>query len=1020
MSTKTTKLLASSLSVALLATMVTIPAAAATASKQLSGLNRYETSLAIVQDGWEKNSSANVVIASGETKNMADALSAAPLAYKMGEAPILLTKSDAIPAGVLEELVRLGVKKVTIVGGTGAVSAAVEAKIKATGVTVERVSGVNRFETSLAIAKAAFKIAPTHVVLANGLASADALSVSAIAAKKEMPILLVNNKTGLTQEQKDYIAGKTVYAIGGTSVISDAVAGTATRLSGANRYETNAAILAKFAPDYSKIFLAKGTDANLVDSLVGSAYAAKGNNPVVLVDVKNGINAKLITEVTKNIKADSKIVRLGGMVTEATANAVEAMKLGVVSVNAVSAIGTKTVKVTFNKAVDTTKAVLNIKKGAAIYGSTVAWNEGKTEATLTAVVNLPAADYSVEVTGLTDKALTKAFTVSAEVASKVEVVQKSVALENSAKVVFKVSNQYGEDMKINGRTSGVVVSAYNTTQKRVEELTNLTADNKLTFKANFATTAPAKLGDVIRVTVAYAGLTAQSNITVVDPAASATIAFGTIAPLKDKVRISINETGLVVPYTMFDQFGVAAKLAAHPADGVDDNLTTISGVQFISSKPTVVDVDTFAVDADGKLTFATGADGTAIITAIINATGQVASFTVNVNSVGKVDSLVISAPTALVAAGETVKLGLSAVDQFGTIIAAKDIAGVTVTSSNNSTVTGAIVAGKLNATAVAAGTAVLTAKVGDKVVGTVTVVVEAAAIASQVKSVSFAPKFEVGAVKSLTTDDFIVVDQYGRTIDAADITFAVVEKTPADTKFNLNVNEFTAAEAGSSVMNLTATYTSAAHVATVAPVKEFTVTAIPSADITSYAITSVPTIFSEAGHAKAIELVGKTSVAQTVVLKGNKVTQATSSDTSKVTVAVDPITHIATVTGVKGAEGTSVITLWNGGTKLAETTVTLSKVAPVITTVKFNDTAETALVADVNLSDNLQVKDQYGVVIAGNGFWTTSNSAKATVSNVAGPTFGHVTMVGTPAVGDTVTIGYVSANGIVATTVLTK
>ncbi|MGK0469398.1 cell wall-binding repeat-containing protein, partial [Clostridium sp.] len=263
-----------SLSVAMLATMVTIPqVASAATSTQLSGLDRYKTSLEIVQAGWEKDSSDNVIIASGENKNMADSLAAAPLAYKMGEAPILLTKTDAIPDGVLEELARLGVKKVTIVGGTSAVSGVVESELKATGVTVERVSGADRFETSLEIAKAAFGTTSTEVVVANGLASADALSVSAIAANKGMPILLVNNRTGLTAEQKAYIAGNTVYAVGGTTVLSEAIVGNATRLSGANRYETNAAILAKFAPDYSKIFLAKGTNANLVDALVGSAYA---------------------------------------------------------------------------------------------------------------------------------------------------------------------------------------------------------------------------------------------------------------------------------------------------------------------------------------------------------------------------------------------------------------------------------------------------------------------------------------------------------------------------------------------------------------------------------------------------------------------------------------------------------------------------------------------------------------------------------------------------------------------------
>ena len=119
-------------------------------------------------------------------------------------------------------------------------------------------------------------------------------------------------------------------------------------------------------------------------------------------------------------------------------------------------------------------------------------------------------------------------------------------------------------------------------------------------------------------------------------------------------------------------------------------------------------------------------------------------------------------------------------------------------------------------------------------------------------------------------------------------------------------------------------------------------------------------------YAKALELVGKTAAGQTVVLNANKVTLATSSDTSKVTVAV--ANGIATVTGVPAKEGTAVVALWNNATKLAETTVTFSAVPPVATTVKFNG-AETALVASVVLLDNLEVKDKYGVTIADTGFW---------------------------------------------------
>ena len=86
---KTKSSLAITLSVAMLATMVVVPgvASAATAT-QLSGKDRYETALKIVENGWAKSDSA--VIARGD--DLADALAAAPLAYAKGKAPILLTK----------------------------------------------------------------------------------------------------------------------------------------------------------------------------------------------------------------------------------------------------------------------------------------------------------------------------------------------------------------------------------------------------------------------------------------------------------------------------------------------------------------------------------------------------------------------------------------------------------------------------------------------------------------------------------------------------------------------------------------------------------------------------------------------------------------------------------------------------------------------------------------------------------------------------------------------------------------
>jgi putative cell wall-binding protein len=291
------------------------------AATPLKGSDRYQTALKIVQAGWTQSDSA--IIARGD--DLADALAAAPLAYAKGKAPILLTKPGELPTGVLAELKSLGVKNIYIVGGTGAVSTAVQNSLN--DFTIKRITGKNRIETSYKVALEAFPTAPTEVVIANGLAYADALSISSIAAVKGMPILLVSNNK-LTTEQTSYIAGKTVYAVGGTGVIGASVVtqAKATRLAGTDRYETNAAILDRFPQDYSKVYLAKGTNANLVDALTGSALAALGNNPIVLVNGSSAINAKISVVLKANLGADSTQVLLGGTVAQVAATSVEAMK----------------------------------------------------------------------------------------------------------------------------------------------------------------------------------------------------------------------------------------------------------------------------------------------------------------------------------------------------------------------------------------------------------------------------------------------------------------------------------------------------------------------------------------------------------------------------------------------------------------------------------------------------------------------------------------------------------------------
>lgn len=264
---------------------------------RLGGSNRYDTSVAIAQEGWEKSDYA--VLATGN--NFPDALAAAPLAKKY-DAPILLTDKSGLPANVVAELKRLQVKNVFIMGGTGAVPLSIENQIKQMGITTERLGGADRFETAVKIAE---KLAPTsgELILSNGFEFADALSASSIAAKKGMPILLTDSQK-LPASVANYLDKSSFtksYVIGNTGLISEAVASSLPnhqRITGNNKYERNINIIKCFEDeiDFSNVCIATGRD--FPDALAGSAFATLVSSAIVLVDDKD------IKDVTANYTSE--------------------------------------------------------------------------------------------------------------------------------------------------------------------------------------------------------------------------------------------------------------------------------------------------------------------------------------------------------------------------------------------------------------------------------------------------------------------------------------------------------------------------------------------------------------------------------------------------------------------------------------------------------------------------------------------------------------------------------------------
>ena len=91
-----------------------------------------------------------VLLATGE--KFPDALAAGPLAYR-GRHPILLSYTDELPDEAVEFLEDSGTDHVVILGGTAAISTAVERDIDALGIDVTRWRGADRYATAVRIAE---------------------------------------------------------------------------------------------------------------------------------------------------------------------------------------------------------------------------------------------------------------------------------------------------------------------------------------------------------------------------------------------------------------------------------------------------------------------------------------------------------------------------------------------------------------------------------------------------------------------------------------------------------------------------------------------------------------------------------------------------------------------------------------------------------------------------------------------------------------------------------------------------
>jgi len=278
--------------------------------ERIAGSDRFATAAAISAARFAPGT-AVAYVASGT--GFADAIAAGAAAGR-NRGPVLLTTPTTLPAATATELARLKPGRIVVVGGTGAVSAAVLRALQSyTTGGVSRVAGVNRFATAAALSAATFAPGVGTAFVVDGLAFPDGLAAAAAAARLGAPVLLTTPGAlpAATATELARLKPGRIVVVGGPGAVSETVRtalqasthGAVTRVAGADRYATAAAVANAFYADEAALYLATGRD--YPDALAASALGG----PLLLMP-PSGIPAAVGTAASR--LTPLRVVAIGG------------------------------------------------------------------------------------------------------------------------------------------------------------------------------------------------------------------------------------------------------------------------------------------------------------------------------------------------------------------------------------------------------------------------------------------------------------------------------------------------------------------------------------------------------------------------------------------------------------------------------------------------------------------------------------------------------------------------------------
>lgn len=251
---------------------------------ELAGDSRLTTATAVSRHAFGEGVPAVVLTSAWD---FPDALASAALAGAR-EAPLLLVDRILQPA-LAEELARLDPRELIIVGGIGAVPAAVQVQLADRGFPVWRIAGESRFDTAALLAAALAEVLGerTEAAVTSADGFADALAFGPVAASSGIPVLLAAGDAP-DDDTRTALAGVSrTLVLGGPAAVSEAFAGAlprVRRLAGDDRYATSVRI--------AEFLLSRGGSLETVgvatahdfpDALAAGPALARTGSPLLLV-----------------------------------------------------------------------------------------------------------------------------------------------------------------------------------------------------------------------------------------------------------------------------------------------------------------------------------------------------------------------------------------------------------------------------------------------------------------------------------------------------------------------------------------------------------------------------------------------------------------------------------------------------------------------------------------------------------------------------------------------------------------